>query len=74
MGGRNGGGERVTSIFRERERHRGCVSELAGEVCVCVSVLGKGVCAPGTCEEGWCPMGGCRQEAAGEEEDQQQEQ
>lgn len=50
------------------------MSELAGEVCVCVSVLGKGVCAPGTCEESWCPMGGCRQEAAGEEEEQQQEQ
>lgn len=50
------------------------MSELAGEVYVCVSVLGKGVCAPGTCEEGWCPMGGCRQEAAGEEEEQQQEQ
>lgn len=68
--GRNGGGERVRSIFRETERHGGCVSELAGEVWVCVSVLGKGVCAPGASEEGWRPMGGCRQEAAGEEERQ----
>lgn len=45
--GRNGGGERVRSIFRETERHGGCVSELAGEVWVCASVLGKGVCTPG---------------------------
>lgn len=60
--------------MRGRDTHQGCVSELAGEGCVCVSVLGKGVCAPETCEEGWCPMGGCRQEAAGEEEEQQQEQ
>lgn len=33
------------------------MSELAGEVCVCVSVLGKGVCAPGTCLGGLVPYG-----------------
>lgn len=44
MGGRNGGGRGVTSIFRERERH----SRRAGRVrSVCVSVLGKG-CVRGT--------------------------
>lgn len=59
-------------LARGRDTQQGCVSELAGEVSVCVSVLGKGVCAPGTCEEGCCPMGGCVQEAAGEEEEQQQ--
>lgn len=74
MKGRNRGRERVRSIFSERERHSpGCVSELVGKACICVSALGKGVCAPGTCEEGCCPIRGCRQEAAGEEEEQQQQ-
>lgn len=41
---RNGGGERVRSIFSEGERHSPRVCELAGAVYVCVSVLRKGVC------------------------------